>query len=125
PEVEAAVAGLHVEDRNLVSLCWKCGQGAVGITQHQQSVGLVSQNRLLGQGNYSADRLDPGFTCSLQVEVRRTDAQLIEEDLTEFMVEALPGMYQSVIGVAVQPVDHSGQPDDLRPSADDRHHLKH
>jgi hypothetical protein len=54
--VEAAVAGLHVEDRDLAALGGDRRQAAVGVAEDQHRVGLLSPGPV-GRGDDLADRL--------------------------------------------------------------------
>ena len=58
--------------------------------------------------------------------VGRADAELVEEDLVQLVVVVLAGVHQRRASQCRSSlVDDARQPDDLRPRADDGHHLKH
>ncbi len=60
-----------------------------------------------------------------QVVVRSPQPEVVEEDLVERVVVVLSRVDQDVLDALgpVEPVDHAGEPDDLRPRADDGHDL--
>ena len=59
--IEAAVAGLHVEDRNLLPLRGDGGEAAVGVAQDEDGVGPSCAEHRVDLGDDQADRLGGGL----------------------------------------------------------------
>ena len=71
-----------------------------------------------------ADCLSQVRAYGVQIKVRRPKTQVIKEHLVELVVIVLAGVDQDLIKVAVALFDDSGEPDDLRPGADDGHEFQ-
>ena len=62
-------------------------------------------------------------TDGIQIEIRRTQTQILKEDLVEGIVVVLAGVYKDLIEVHITFLDDGRQTDDLRPGADNGHKL--
>ena len=122
--VKAAVAGLHVEDGDVQPLGADGRKAAVGVAQNQQRVGFLLHHQGVGFGNDVADGLAQIFAHRVQVKIRRTKAQVLKKDLVEGIVVVLPRVDEDLVEIFVALLDDGGQPDDLRPGADDGHELQ-
>ena len=121
--VPTAVARLHVEDGNLQPLCADGGQGAVGVTQDEDGIGLLFLYDLIALCYDVAHRLAQVLAHTVQVVVRLLEAQVLEEDLVERIVPVLPGVDQDMVEVLVALLYGGTEADDLRPRAEDGHDL--
>ena len=59
-----------------------------------------------------------------QIKVRRTETEIVKKHLIERIVIILTGVDQNLLKIPVAAFYGGGQPDDLRPRADDRHELQ-
>ena len=100
--VEAAVARLHVEDRDLLPLGGDGGQAAVGVAQNQHGIGLHLAQDGVGPADDLADRLGGGRAGGVQKEVGLAELQVLEEDLVQFVVVVLAGVDEDVVERPVQ-----------------------
>jgi hypothetical protein len=119
--VEAAVARFHVEDRDLTSLGRDYRQAAVGITQHQQRLGLLGNQHSIHGGNDLADGLCSAATRSVQEVIRLANAQVVKEDLVELVVVVLTRVHHNMLAILVQASQHTGKTNDFRPGTDHGH----
>jgi len=122
--VPAAVARLHMEDRHLQPLGGNGAQGGVGIAQHQQRVGLFLLNDLVAGCDDIAHGLSQIAAHRVQIIVRRPQFQLLEENIVQVGVVVLAGMHQNMIEIPIGGADDGGQPDDLRPGAQNGHQFQ-
>ena len=122
--VEAAVPGLHMEDRNVKPLGGNDGQAGICVTQHQHGVRPDLLHESVAFGDNRADRLAEVCTGGIQVIVRRTKPQILKEHLIQLVVVILPRVDENLLKIAVAALDRSGQTDDLWPRAEDRHQLE-
>ena len=121
--VKAAVAGLHVEDGMCSRLAPMAHRQLLGVAQDQQRVGLLLRHQRIGFGNDVADGLAQVLAHRVQVKVRRAQPQVLKKDLVQGIVVVLPRVDQDLVKILVALFDDGGQPDDLRPGADDGHKL--
>ena len=121
--VLAAVAGFHMEDRDVQPLGADDAEAGVGIPQHQDGVGLQLRHQVVAFGDDVPHGLAQGVPYRIQVDVRVVQLQVVEEHTVEVIVVVLAGMGQE--GVEILPAlgDHRGQADDLRPGSHDNEKL--
>ena len=122
--VEAAVPGLHMEDRNVKPLGSNDGQAGICVTQHQHGVRLDLLHEIVAFGDNRADRLAEVCTGGIQVIVRRAKPQIFKEHLIQLVVVILPRVDENLLEIAVAALDGSRKTDDLRSRAEDRHQLE-
>ena len=106
--VEAAVAGLHMEDRDLAALGGYGGQAAVGVAQDQDRVGRFRLEHPVGGDDDVADRFGGGCAGGFEEDVRRPDAEILEEDLVELVIVILAGVDEFVVAMPVEHRDRRG-----------------
>ena len=94
-------------------------QAAVGVAQDQQGVRLLLHHQSVGFCNNVADGLAQVLSDGVQVEVGRTQAQVLKKDLVQVIIVVLAGVGQDNIKIFAGLVDDGGQTDDLRAGADD------
>ncbi|MNL15546.1 hypothetical protein D3C87_1365370 [compost metagenome] len=121
--IEATVARFHVKDRNLAALGRNHREAAVGVAQHQHGFGLHLAQHLVHRDDEVADgvRRAGGVGRAVQKVVGLAHAQVVEEDLVEFVVVVLAGMHEHVFAMLVQPSQHARQANDFGPGADHGH----
>ena len=90
--VKAAVAGFHVEDGNVQPLGRNGGKAAVGIAQNQQGIGLLFHHQGVGLGNNVADGFTQVLADGIQIEIWRTQAQVLKEYLIQVIIIVLAGV---------------------------------
>ncbi len=104
--VEAAVARLHVEDRDPQPLRHDGSDTAVGVPQDEHGIRTLFQEHRLDAGEYPAQNGTERGRVDVQEVVRLAQAQLVEEDVAEQVIPVLAGMHQLVVGLILQPGDH-------------------
>ncbi len=117
--VLAAVAGLHVEDRDVQALGRDGGKAGVGVTEHEQGLGFNLPHQVVGAGDDVAHGLPQPVAHGVQVDVRVRQLEVAEEDSVERVVVVLPGVRQQAVEVPAALLDDLGQADDLRAGAHD------
>ena len=117
--VLAAVASLHVKNRDVQSLSPDDAQTGVGVPQHQHSVRLQVHHQIVAFGDDVAHGLAQGVPHRVQIDVRVCQAQVLEEHPIEVIVVVLAGVGQDGIEILPALGDHRRQADDLRPGAHD------
>ena len=122
--VLAAVAGFHMEDGNVQALGADDAQAGVGVAQDQDGVGLDFHHQLVALGDDVAHRFAKVLAYGVQVNVRVFQLEVLEEDAVEVVVVVLAGVREQAVEVLPAFVDDRGQPDDLRPGADDDEKLQ-
>lgn len=122
--VPAAVARLHMEDGHLQALGADGRQGAVGVAQHQEGIGLLLLDNLVAFGDDVSHRLAQVLSDTIQVVVGSPQSQVLEEHLVERVVPVLPSVHQYVVEVPVALLDHRTEPYDLRSGTKDGHYFK-
>lgn len=122
--VAAAVARLHVEDRNVEALRGDGGEAGVGVAQHEQRIGLYPGHQLVRAFDDVADARPEVVTDAVQVDVGVVEPQVTEENAVQRVVVVLAGMRQQAIEVPAALLDDLGEADDLGPRADDDEKLQ-
>ena len=117
--VLAAVAGFHMEDRNVQPLGADDAEAGVGIPQHQHGIGLQLRHQVVAFGDDVPHSLAQGVPHCIQVDVRVGQLQVMEEHAVEVVVVVLAGVGQEGIEILPALCDHRGQADNLRPGAHD------
>ena len=79
--IEAAVACLHVEDRDFASLGRVGGQAGIGVAQHQQGVRFDLAEHGIHLGNDVPDRFGSGRAGGAEEVIRFAEFEIVEEDL--------------------------------------------
>ena len=125
PLVEAAVAGLHVENRDLPALGRDHRKTAVGVAVKQERFGFFAFHDRVGARYHVADGLGGTRAYRIEKNIRFSQSEILEEHLVKFVIEILSGMHEYMLGEFVQFLDHHAQLDDLGSGADDCHDLAH
>ena len=119
----AAVAGFHVEDRDVQPLGADHGQAAVRVAENEHGVGLELNHRLVGGRDDVAHRLAEVGTDGVQIQLRRVQTEVAEEDAVERIIVVLAGVDQQRVEILPALFDDGGKADDLRARAHDNHQL--
>lgn len=117
--VAAAVARLHVEDRDVEALRGDGGEAGVGVAQHEQRIRLHAGHQLVRAVDDVADARPEVVAGAVQVNVGVVEPQVAEEDAVQRVVVVLAGMGQQAVEVPAALLDDLGEADDLGPRADD------
>jgi len=122
--VLAAVARLHMEDRDMQSLGTDHGKAGIRIAQNQHCVRPDLHHQLVGFLNDIPNRGSEIIAYGIQIIVRRPETEIVKKHLIEGVVVVLTCVNQNLFKVPVAALYRSGQTDDLRPRTDDCHQLQ-
>ncbi len=123
--VEAAIARFHMEHRNLASLGRDHREAGVCVAIQENGVRLFQRHDRVGALDHTGYGLCSVLSGGLEEVVRLADAEVLEEDVVEFVVVVLPGVHQHVPGVCVKRGNDARHLDQLGACAHDGHDLKH
>ena len=116
--VLAAVASLHVEDRNMETLGSDNAEAAVGVAKDQYAVGLSLGEELVGTVDDVAAGSAKVVTDSIHIDLGLGELQILEEDTIEVVIVVLACVGENHVEVLAALVDDSGETDDLGARAD-------
>ena len=122
--IPAAVARLHMKDRDFQPLGGNGRESRVGIAQNERRVGALIHHNLIALGDDIAHGFAQIAAHGVQVIIRRAQAQLAEEHLIERGIVVLPRMHNHMVKIPVRTAHHRRQTDNLRPGAQHRHQLQ-
>ncbi|MNE15699.1 hypothetical protein D3C80_1086180 [compost metagenome] len=123
--IKAAVAGFHVEHRNLAALGGNDGQAGVGIAVEQKRIRLFGLKYFIRLGNHFGDGLGCGIACSTQEVIRLANFKVIEKNLIQFEVVVLTRVNQYMINLLIKLGNNAAHLDKFWSRPDQRHDLKH
>lgn len=121
--VFAAVAGLHVEDRNVKSLRSDNAEAAVGVAKDQYAVGLGLGEEFVRAVDDVAAGSAKVVTDSIHIDLGFGELQILEEDTVEVVVIILACVGENHVEVLAALVDDGGETDDLGARADNDNEL--
>ena len=121
--VLAAVAGLHVEDRNMETLGSDNAETAVGVAKDQYAVGLGLGEELVGAVDDVAAGSTKVVTDSIHIDLGLGELQILEEDTVEVVIVVLARVGENHVEVLAALVDDGGETDDLGTCADNDNEL--
>ena len=116
--VLAAVAGLHVENGDMESLCSDNAEAAVGVAKDQYAVGLGLGKELVGAVDDVATGSAKVITDSIHIDLGLGELQILEEDTVEVVIVVLARVGENHVEVLAALVDDGGETDDLGARAD-------
>lgn len=116
--VLAAVAGLHVEDRDMKTLCSDNTEAAVGVAKNQYAVGLGLGKELVRAVDDVAAGSAKVVTNSIHIDLGLCELQILEEDTVEVVIVILACVGENHVEVLAALVDDGGETDDLGARAD-------
>lgn len=121
--VLAAVASLHVEDRNVKSLGSNNAEAAVGVAKDQYAVGLGLGKELVGAVDDIAASSAKVVTDSIHIDLGLGELQVLEEYAVEVIIVVLASMGENHVKVLAALVDDGGETNDLGARADNDNEL--
>lgn len=121
--VLAAVASLHVEDRNMETLGSDNAEAAVGVAKNQYAVRLGLGEELVGAVDDVAAGSAKVVTDSIHIDLGLCELQILEEDTVEVVIVVLACVGENNIKVLAALVDDGGETDDLGARADNDNEL--
>ena len=121
--VFAAVAGLHVEDRNVKSLGSDNAEAAVGVAKDQYAVGLGLGEEFVRAVDDVAAGSAKVVTDSIHIDLGFGELQILEEDTVEVVVVVLACVGENHVEVLAALVDDGGETDNLGARADNDNQL--
>ena len=89
PLIEAAVAGLHVENRDFPAFGRNYRQAGIGVAIKQECIGLFQLKYIIRLGNHLGNGLRRGVTCCPEKMIGFTNFQIIEKHLIQFEIVVL------------------------------------
>ena len=116
--VLAAVASLHVEDRNMETLGSDNAEAAVGVAKDQYAVGLGLGEEFVRAVDDVAAGSAKVVTDSIHIDLRFGELQILEEDTVEVVIVVLACVGENHVKVLAALVDDGGETDDLGARAD-------
>ena len=121
--VLAAVAGLHVENGDMESLCSDNAEAAVGVAKDQYAVGLGLGEELVRAVDDVAAGSAKVVTDSIHIDLGLGEFQVLEEYAVEVVIVILACVGENNIKVLAALVDDGGETDDLGARADNDNEL--
>lgn len=116
--VLAAVAGLHVENGDMESLCSDNAEAAIGVAKNQYAIGLGLGEELVGAVDDVAAGSAKVVTDSIHIDLGLGELQVLEEDTVEVVIVVLARVGENHVKVLAALVDDGGETDDLGARAD-------
>ena len=116
--VLAAVAGLHVENGDMESLCSDDAEAAIGVAKDQYAVGLGLGEEFVRAVDDIAAGSAKVVTDSIHIDLGLCELQVLEEDAVEVVVVVLACVGENHVKVLAALVDDGGETDDLGARAD-------
>ncbi len=117
--VLAAVAGFHVENRDMQTLSTNSREAAVRVTENQQGIGLAGDHQLVAAVDDVADGCTEVVADGIHVDFRILEAQVLEEHAVQVVIVVLTGMSQNAVKVLAALVNDRREADDFGASPHD------
>lgn len=121
--VLAAVASLHVEDRNVKSLGSNNAEAAVGVAKDQYAVGLGLGEEFVRAVDDIAASSAKVVTDSIHIDLGLGELQVLEEYAVEVVIVVLACVGENHVKVLAALVDDGGETDDFGARADNDNEL--
>ena len=115
--VLAAVAGLHVEDRDMQTLCSDYAEAAVSITQNKNSVRLDCDHQLVTFRDDIAHCLAKISTHCVHIHLRVCKFEVFEENSIEVVIVVLACVGEDHVEILAAFVDYRCKTYDFRTGA--------
>ena len=117
--VLAAVAGFHVENRDMQALGRDGGKAAVGVTENQKGIGLTGGHELVAAIDDVADSCAEVVADGVHVDFGILEAQVLEEHAIQVVVVILPRVREETVEILAALVDDGRKADDFGAGAYD------
>ena len=121
--VLAAVAGLHVENGDMESLCSDNAEATVGVAKDQYAVRLGLGKEFIGAVDDVAAGSAKVVTDSIHIDLGLVELQILEENTVEVVIVILARVGENHVEVLAALVDDGGETDDLGARADNDNEL--
>ena len=121
--VLAAVAGLHVENGDMESLCSDDAEAAIGVAKDQYAVRLGLGKEFVGAVDDVAAGSAKVVTDSIHIDLGLCELQILEENTVEVVIVILARVGENHVEVLAALVDDGGETDDLGARADNDNEL--
>ena len=121
--VLAAVAGLHVENWDMESLCSDDAEAAIGVAKDQYAVRLGLGEEFVGTVDDIAAGSAKVVTDSIHIDLGLCELQILEEDTIEVVIVVLACVGENHVKVLAALVDDGGETDDFGARADNDNEL--
>ena len=115
--VFAAVAGFHVEDWNMQTLCANNREAGVGITQDQHCIWLNLNHQLVGLVDDITHRLAKVGADCVHIDFRVGEFEVFEENSVKVIIVVLACVSEDGVEVLAALVDDCRKAYDFRPRA--------
>lgn len=120
----AAVARLHMENRDVQTLRRDRRKTGIGISENKECIGLNGRHQLIGTVDDIADGGAEVVPHGVHVDIWLLQLEVAEEDAVEVIVVVLPRVREDGIEILAALADDGGEADDLRPRAHDDEQLQ-
>ena len=116
--VLATIPGLHVEDRNMQTLCSDYAEAAVGITQNKNSFRLDCDHQFVTLRDDIAHSLAKVCTHGVHIHLRICKLEVFEEHSIEVVIVVLACVGEDHVEILAAFVDDRCKTYDFRTGAD-------
>ena len=122
--VLAAIAGLHMENGNVQTLCAYNTETGVGVTQHQHRIRIQLNHKLIGAGDDVTHGLAKVVTHGVHIDLGSFQFKVVKENTVKVVVVVLTGVSKNGVKISAALFDDFCQTDNFRPGAYDDKQLK-
>ena len=101
-EIEAAVAGFHMKNGDMHTLCHIGGQAGVGVAEYQQRIWLFLNKYCFGFADNIANGRTKRRSVYMQEMIGFAQFEFIPENFVELIIVVLPGMNDDMVNELVE-----------------------
>ena len=112
--VLAAVAGFHMENRDVQALCGNGRKAAVGVTKNQQCIRFASDHKLVAAIDDVTHSCAEVITHGIHIDFGILEAQVLEKHAIEVVIVVLTRVRKNAVKVLAALVDDCRKADDFR-----------
>lgn len=120
----AAVAGFHMEDGYMESLCCDCGEAGIGVAEDEECIGFDVNHEFVGAVDDVAYGGSEVVTDGIHIHFGIGELEVFEEYAVEIVVVVLACVCEHYIKVFAAFVDGGCEADDFRTRANDYKEFK-
>ena len=117
--VLAAVAGFHMENRDVQALCGNGRKAAVGVTKNQQCIRFASDHKLVAAIDDVTHSCAEVITHGIHIDFGILEAQVLEKHAIQVVIVVLTRVRKNAVKVLAALVDDCRKADDFRARAHD------